>query len=409
MIDRVSEKIDNINNNIVPIGYKRTKVGIIPDDWKLVKIGDIGEFLKGKGISKKELVEDGIPCIRYGEIYTKHHNYIKNFISFIPKSETHNAKLIMQGDILFAGSGETLEEIGKSVAYLEDKEAYAGGDIVILRPVQSNNSKYLGFALNGPLINSQRRKVGQGHSVVHIYSRDLKSLLLPLPSLSEQNKIANILSTWDKAIDLKEELIKQKKEQKRGLMQLLLTGKKRLKEFTGEWNEVKLKQVGKLYQPQTISQSQLKASGYPVYGANGLIGYYDQYNHDTWQIMITCRGSTCGTVNKSKAKSWITGNAMVLNTDENKDVVKDFVYYLCLNSNFQKLVSGSGQPQITRNPLETFKIIMPTDLKEQKAIADVLSTADKEINLLEQQLDQLKQQKKGLMQLLLTGIVRVKD
>ena len=123
--------------------------------------------------------------------------------------------------------------------------------------------------------------------------------------------------------------------------------------------------------------------------------------------MITCRGSTCGTVNRTYGPSWITGNAMVINVDKNKQIDKKFLFYCLLKDNFSSIISGSGQPQIVRNPLAKWKILLPP-LPEQGKIADILSKADEEITLLTRKLSALKTQKTGLMQKLLTGQIRVK-
>ncbi|HHY09768.1 MAG TPA: restriction endonuclease subunit S [Firmicutes bacterium] len=237
----------------------------------------------------------------------------------------------------------------------------------------------------------------------------LKNVEFDVPPLREQNKISRILSLWDTALNLKEELIEKKHDQKKALMQKLLTGETRLPGFDEKWEEVRLGDLGELYQPQTISQRQLKNAGYPVFGANGLIGYYDMYNHENWQTLITCRGSTCGTVNRSLPKSWITGNAMVFNVDESNHVDKEFAYYLCLNQDFSRIISGSGQPQITRAPLVNYRVTIPTNKEEQIRIREIIATIDKEMQLLTKELELVKRQKKGLMQLLLTGIVRVKE
>ncbi|MFC1595823.1 restriction endonuclease subunit S, partial [Candidatus Margulisiibacteriota bacterium] len=115
-------------------GYKKTKLGWIPEDWDINTLEKSGIFHKGAGISKSDITREGIPCILYGHIYTLHNFYIKQFFSFINKATSQKSKLIKKGDVLFAGSGETIEEIGKCVAYLNDIEAYAGGDIIIFRP-----------------------------------------------------------------------------------------------------------------------------------------------------------------------------------------------------------------------------------------------------------------------------------
>ena len=135
-------------------------------------------------------------------------------------------------------------------------------------------------------------------------------------------------------------------------------------------NIVHLNEIASIYQPQTISSTELTEDGFWVYGANGIIGKYKDYNHKTEQICITCRGNTCGMVNYTKPMSWITGNAMVINTDDYQDKVhKRYLYHYLSAYNFNSIISGSGQPQIVRTPLELLKVTLPTILEqEQKAM-----------------------------------------
>ena len=232
-----------------------------------------------------------------------------------------------------------------------------------------------------------------------------------IPPLAEQKRIAEILLTWDKAIETVEKLVANSQRQKKALMQQLLTGQKRLLDDNGvkfgdEWEEPTLGEIANVYQPKTISQEMLNESGYPVYGANGVIGFYSDFNHETEQIAVTCRGSTCGVINWTEPKSWITGNAMVINVDDNPIINKKYLYYVLSGSNLKYLISGSGQPQITGN-IKKHRILAPSTIEQEK-IAQVLTLADQEIELYQQQLDKLKLEKKALMQQLLTGQKRVK-
>jgi len=106
----------------------------IPSDWEIQVLGKIGTFSKGKGILKAELSNERLPCVRYGELYTTHDFIINEFKSFITESNLKESKEIKNGDILFTGSGETIDEIGKSAAYLGNEKVFAGGDIIILIP-----------------------------------------------------------------------------------------------------------------------------------------------------------------------------------------------------------------------------------------------------------------------------------
>ena len=231
-----------------------------------------------------------------------------------------------------------------------------------------------------------------------------------IPPLAEQKRIAEILLTWDKAIETVEKLVANSQRQKKALMQQLLTGQKRLLDengvrFSESWEEPTLGEIANVYQPKTISQEMLNESGYPVYGANGVIGFYSDFNHETEQIAVTCRGSTCGVINWTEPKSWITGNAMVINVDDNPIINKKYLYYVLSGSNLKYLISGSGQPQITGN-IKKHRILAPSTIEQEK-IAQVLTLADREIDLYQQQLDKLKLEKKSLMQQLLTGQKRV--
>ena len=196
-------------------------------NWKVRVLSDLGRFTKGKGIRKDAVVGDGVPCIRYGEIYTRHNDFVREFYSFIPQSITQQSQRLRTGDLLFAGSGETAEEIGKCVAILGEEEAYAGGDIVIFTP-SGQDSMYLGYLMNHVSISVQKAKMGQGDAVVHISARNLGQLQLCVPPLQEQTAIATILSDMDTEITALERKLTKARMIKQGMMQELLTGKVRL-------------------------------------------------------------------------------------------------------------------------------------------------------------------------------------
>lgn len=315
---------------------------------------------------------------------------------------------LFKNDIVFPCVGS----IGKAYLVQEDNRFHINQNIAKITPNELVNPLYLTYCLLSNDCVRQILKFNTSSSQPNVLVGNLRKFEFKIPdSVEEQQKIAKILTTWDKAIDSTERLIDNSKQQKKALMQQLLTGKKRLlddegKRFEGEWEEVELKSVADIYQPKTISQKDLTDEGFLVYGANGIIGRYSEYNHETQQIAVTCRGSTCGLVNLTQIHSWITGNAMVINVDSHlSNISKKFLYYLLDDTDFRYLISGSGQPQIT-GAIKNHKITIPK-LKEQQKIATVLTNADQEIELLEQQLADLQQEKKALMQVLLTGKVRV--
>jgi len=205
----------------------QTRLPGFSGEWNAKRLGKIGSFSKGKGIRKDEVVPDGLPCIRYGEIYTHHTDYVRAFFSFIPAGVAKQSQRLRKGDLLFAGSGETAEEIGKCVAFLDDVEAYAGGDIVILSPV-GHDSMYLGYLMNHASVAEQKARMGQGDAVVHISARNLARLSVRLPREAEQTAIADVLSDMDAELAALGERLAKTRALKQGMMQELLTGRTRL-------------------------------------------------------------------------------------------------------------------------------------------------------------------------------------
>jgi type I restriction enzyme, S subunit len=198
------------------------------DRWKPTKLGGLGVFTKGSGIRKDEAASGDLPCVRYGEIYTKHNDCIRAFYSWISPTVAASAKRLENGDILFAGSGETKEEIGKCVALVDDVEAYAGGDIVILR-TKDADARFLGYYLNTKPVNRQKTSRGQGDAVVHISASALAEIDLVIPpTVEEQSAIAAVLSDMDAEIAALEAKLEKARLIKQGMMQGLLRGRIRL-------------------------------------------------------------------------------------------------------------------------------------------------------------------------------------
>lgn len=177
-------------------GYMQTEVGVIPDDWEVAALGNIGVFTKGQGIRKDQAQTGDLACVRYGEIYTDHNDVVRHFKSFISPEVALASKRLKSGDLLFAGSGETKEEIGKCVAFLANIEAYAGGDIVVLSP-RKGDSEFLSYMANSPELVRQKSSRGQGDAVVHISATALSTVKLPFPPEPEQRAIAAALSDVD--------------------------------------------------------------------------------------------------------------------------------------------------------------------------------------------------------------------
>jgi len=196
-------------------------------EWEVKQLGQLGEFIKGSGIRKDEAASGDLAAVRYGEIYTIHHNVVRECRSRISKEVASTAIRLKEGDLLFAGSGETKAEIGKCAAFTDAIEAYAGGDIIILR-TNGVCPFFMGYLCNQPAVQRSKASKGQGDAVVHINAAALGSIEVAVPSLAEQTAIAQVLGDMDAELAVLETRREKTRQLKQGMMQELLTGRTRL-------------------------------------------------------------------------------------------------------------------------------------------------------------------------------------
>jgi len=375
----------------------------IPKHWKIKKLGEIGVFFKGKGVPKNKITDTGFKCLTYGDLYTKYDFVIEGVKSFIDKETALISQEIRYGDICFAGSGETLEDIGKCATFIDDKIGYAGGDIIVFRTEQ--NPIVMSYLLNSDIAKKQKFSMGQGHSVVHIYSSQLEMLKLPIPPLEEQEKIAEILLSCDKAIHLTTQIIPQLKQRNQGLAQQLLTGEKRVKGFKNSiWKEVRLGEICKITTGKLDANEMVPNGKYRFYTCAKNYFYINKYAFDTEALLISGNGAYVGYVHYYKGKFNAYQRTYVLDSFiENIRFIKYF-----LDKNLKKRISNEkmegNTPYIILSTLSEMLIHLPS-LTEQNTIAQILDTAHQELKLYEQKLQLLQAQKKTLMQKLLIGEV----
>lgn len=382
--------------------YKQTEVGIIPSDWEVKSLDEVGKFSKGSGVKKDESLSGDIPCIRYGEIYTKHSDYIKQFYSFISEEVSNTAKRLKKGDILFAGSGETKEEIGKSVAFINEFEAYAGGDIVIL--TNSNAEPlFLGYLLNAPFIQKQKASRGQGDAVVHISATQLGAIKIPLPpTKAEQTAIATALSDADALISSLEKLIAKKRMIKQGAMQQLLQPK-------DGWEVKKLGDIAEIYTGKKNNQDKVENGLYPFFVRSQTVESINSYSFDGEAILIPGEG------NIGKIFHYINGkfdfHQRVYKISDFKESYNGKYIYRYMSEYFGRhAMENSVKATVDSLRLPTFQVFeipFPPTKEEQTRIATILSDMDAEIAALETKLEKYRKVKLGMMQNLLTGKIRL--
>lgn len=270
---------------------------------------------------------------------------------------------------------------------------------------------FLLWELRSPPFRSDLiRRVG-GSALQEISLSELRKVRTLIPPLPEQKKIAQILSTWDKAITITEKLLANSQQQKKTLMQQLLTGKKRLLDdngarFSVEWKKGDLSDLGVITKGKSLSAKDIARGNYPVIAGGRKSPYtHNNFTHENI-ITISASGAYAGYASYHPYKLWAS-DCSVVSSRLDSDIV--FIYFLIKNlqEKIYSLQSGGAQPHVYPKDLKVLKIDIPP-LEEQQKIATVLSAADKNISILKQKLDMLKQEKKALMQQLLTGKRRVK-
>jgi len=392
--------------------YKSTEVGLIPEDWDLKALGDLGVFLKGKGIKKDEVISDGIACVRYGELYTVYSNTIEKVVSFITENTAKGSIQLRFGDLLFAGSGETKEEIGKSAVILRN-DTFAGGDIVIFR-TKDVHFQFLGYLSNFAPIQKQKSLNGQGDAVVHIYSGGLSKVKIPLPpTLTEQKAISTALCDVDALISSLEKLITKKKAIKQGAMQQLLTpphkGGKRLAGFSGEWEEKKLGEITKIKTGTKNNQDKINEGLYPFYVRSQNVEKINSYSYDCEAILVPGEGGIGSIFHYINGKFEV--HQRVYKISDFQPEILGFYIYLQMKYSFGKhAMTNTVKATVDSLRLPTFEVFLvpiPPTIKEQKTIAQILSDMDLEIESLEVKKEKYQQIKQGTMQELLTGKTRL--
>jgi type I restriction enzyme, S subunit len=227
LIDQVVTK--GLNSDVEMKDSGVEWIGEIPCGWEIRRIWSLGKFSKGRGIKKDEVKQNGIPCIRYGEIYTDYDRVVYSPKSFIDEETSQNSEPIKKGDVLFTGSGELLEEIGKSVVYYGDTIVFVGGDIIILQLNDDSNPLFVSYLMNSYTVNSKKTRSGKGGIIVHIYSKQLKDIKVTLPPLQQQQQIVDHLdketTKIDSTIEKETQRIDLLKEYRQSLISNVVTGK----------------------------------------------------------------------------------------------------------------------------------------------------------------------------------------
>lgn len=402
-------------------------------ELKKYKMSDIATIAMSNVDKKTKQEESQVKLCNFVDVYrnwaiTK--ELVPTFMNASAKEQEIEKFTLHKGQVALTKDSETRDDIGIATYIADDMQnVLLGYHCAVITP--NNNivdSKYLNVFMHSNVAHKyfENNASGSGQRYTLSYET-LLNIPVFLPSLDIQKEIGQIFSNLDRKITLNRQINGNLEAMARQLYDYWFVqfdfpdengkpykssgGKmvwnEKLKRVIPErWTDTTLGRICNLYQPQTLGLNLLSDDEpFKVYGANGIVGHYKQYNHEHSEIAMACRGNSCGVLNRTMPKSWITGNAMVIHfKDEsiNNEYIKQALKYV----NVKGVISGSGQPQLTRNNLEALKIIKPTQdilWLFSKLIAPIV---EKEL-IIEEENDSLTKQRDGLLPLLMNGQVTV--
>ena len=380
---------------------KQTEIGLIPDDWEVKEFKQEATLINGRAYAQSELLKQGkYKVLRVGNFGTNDNWYYSNL-------ELPEKQYCTQGDLLYCWSctyGAYIWNEPNTIYHYHIWKIISKGA----------DKEYLKYILNNDTENQMMSS--NGSTMAHITKGFLENRLFAFPPLAEQQRIAKALSDVDALISTTEKLIQKNKNIKQGAMQNLLTGKKRLPGFAKSTNykQSELGLIPEDWEVKTLGEmlkighgkdyKNLKSGDVPVYGTGG---YMTSVNDFLYEGETVCIGRK-GTIDKPQyhsGKIWTVDTLFY--TYDFKSLNPKFLFYKFSLIDWLSLNEASGVPSLTAKNIEDIQISIPTD-EEQTAIANILSSMDKEIETLNIKLEKYRNLKTAMMQQLLTGKIRLK-
>ena len=391
------------------------------DGWTLLPMGKVYSFGGNNSLSRDKLnySSGSLRNIHYGDIHTKfssHFDITKELVPFVNEAELgsiRESSFCSEGDLILADASEDLADIGKciEITHLNNEKVVAGLHTILAHPAK----KQVAVGFGGHLFQSvsvrrQVQREAQGAKVLGISPRRLQDIRLPLPSFSEQQKIADCLASADALIAAQDRKVEALKAHKKGLMQQLFPQEGetqpclRFPEFEGmgEWSVKPLGKVAENLDNQRvpITSGDRVAGDVPYYGASGIVDYVEGYIFDEDLLCVSEDGAnllarTYPIAFAISGKTWVNNHAHVLRFKHGFTQKLVEVY---LNSiKLDEFITGMAQPKLNKAKLDSIPMPLPKE-PEQKRIADCLSSLDNLIAAETRKLDTLKTHTKGLMQ-----------
>lgn len=384
--------------------YYRDTLLSFDNTVKKVKLKDIAvDIYRGSGIKREEVTETGISCVRYGEIYTTYNTWFDTCVSHTKLEYVSNPKYFEHGDILFAITGESVEDIAKSVAYIGNEKCLAGGDIVVLK--HNQEPRYLAHVLSTYKARQQKSKGKIKSKVVHSSVPAIEEIEIPLPSMEVQRRYADVLDNFEKIcndlnIGLPAE-IEARKKQYEYYRDVLLTfaecgetildrqtdrqtdelnGLILLCQYVFGFVSVTLNMISENHDSKRkpITSGNREAGEYPYYGASGIVDYVSGYIFDGDYLLVSEDGNNLVARSTPIAfsisgKNWVNNHAHVLKFD--CYATRRYVEFYLNAIDLSQFISGGAQPKLNQKNLNTIPIPLPA-IKEQERIVGILDRFD---------------------------------
>lgn len=372
-----------IDKNNILQGYKSSVVGIIPEEWEVKRLGEVCvTFKSGTTITSQSIRRMGLYPVYGG-------NGLRGYAD----SYTHDGTYILIG---------RQGALCGNINFVSGK-IYISEHAIAVQPDETTSIRYLRYKLDFWNLNRFSESSAQpGLSV-----EKLVRYRLAIPPLAEQKKIAEILCTWDDAIEKQSKLIEKLEFRKRGLMQRLLTGKTRLPGFTEPWINIRIGELCLMKRGEILVSDDYIFGDIPVVaGGKEPAGFHNVSNRNGNIITISSSGASAGFVAFYEKPIFAT-DCFTISSSEKYNVRFLYYYLMMSQERIYRLQSGGAQPHVHPKDLAPMMLIIPS-LEEQNAVVKIILSSDKEIEIQRKKLEALRQQKRGLMQQLLTGKIRVR-
>ena len=427
-------------------------MGRVPTHWEILSLGQVGTLTKGTGGNKEDELPTGMPCVRYGDLYTTHKYFVENARSFIAPEVADQYTKIKFGDVLFAASGETADEIGKSAVNLLRGPAYCGGDVILFRPHGHLIPRYTGYMMDCEPIVHQKATMGRGFTVYHIYGKQLKYLRIPIPPPEEQAAIVQFLDHTDEQIQRyiagKERFIALLEEERQALIHQAVTrgldpnvrlkpsGVEWLGDVPEHWETLRVRhfsKVGNGCTPQRDNAAYWTEGVHPWLNSSsvnqGTITKADQFVTDlalsechlprlrpgSVLVGITGQGKTRGMSAVLCMDATINQHMAFITLKTGR--VSSHYLHMYLTAAYSELraisnSSGSTKDALTCEDIKHFMVVLPPRDEQERLLSEVrreLASVDNAVDLARRQIDLMNEYRTRLIADVVTGQLDVRE